>query len=230
MQTTSIPASPAEITSAWLTESLRGSGAIAKSNVRSFTPRIIGEGAGFMGQLAQLSLEYDDPEVGAPGSVVAKLPAAAQENREIAQFFRFYEREVRFYEEIADTIELRTPRCYLSHFDPTTGNYVLLLEDLAPARVGDQLEGCPVKLAEIAIAELAKFHAAWWEDARLEKLDWMPSIDAGWYKEAVQDGYLKAWVPFAEFFGNKLTPELRDICERYGKHVPEIMDAFGQKP
>jgi thiamine kinase-like enzyme len=102
------------------------------------------------------------------------------------------------------------------------------LEDLG--RGGDQLAGCTLQLAEIAMRELAKFHAAWWESPRLEKLDWMPGIDADWYKAAVQDGYLKAWQPFVEFFGDRLTSEMRDICERYGKHLPKIMDQFGERP
>jgi aminoglycoside/choline kinase family phosphotransferase len=224
------PTSPAEITSAWLTDVLRSGGVISTSGVRSFSPRIIGEGAGFMGQLAHLSLEYDKPEADAPSSLIAKMPAAAQENREVAQFFRFYEREVRFYDEIAETVALRTPKAYFSHFDEGSGNYVLLLEDLAPARVGDQLEGCTIALAEVALRELAKFHAAWWESPRLDALGWMPGIDADWYKAAVQDGYSKAWEPFVQFFGEKLTPEMRETCERYGKHVPAIMDQFGEKP
>jgi aminoglycoside/choline kinase family phosphotransferase len=158
------------------------------------------------------------------------LPAAAEENRGVAQFFRFYEREVRFYEQVAEAIDLRTPKCYFSNFDAATSNYVLLLEDLAPALVGDQLEGCALTLAEVALKELARFHAAWWEHPHLRELDWMPDIDADWYKAAVQDGYGKAWQPFVQHFGDRLTPELKDICERYAKHVPAVMEAFGKAP
>jgi Ecdysteroid kinase-like family len=228
MQATSVPTGPSELTAEWLTQALRSSDTISKSSVRSFETRIIGEGAGFIGQLAQVSLQYDTLEPGAPSSLIAKLPAAALENRELAMFFRFYEREVRFYEEIAATVELRTPRCYFSHFDHGTGDFALLLEDLGQG--GDQMEGCTLHRAEVAVRELAKFHATWWENTKLEGLDWMPGIDADWYKAAVQGGFLKAWTPFCQFFDSKLTPELRSICERYGNQVPQLMDTMAQEP
>lgn len=227
--TRTFPTSPAELTTDWLTDALRASGAIKDSTVTSFDTNVIGEGAGFLGQLAKLSLTYDNAEPGAPASLVAKFPAAAMENRGLAMFFRFYEREVNFYEQIADKVALRTPRCYFSAFEPENGDYLLLLEDLAPALVGDQIAGCSLELAEIAITELAKFHATWWNSPELEKLDWMPGYEAEWYMEAVEDGYGQAWEPFVQFTKDYLTPEMEDVCRRYGKAVRKIMLAVGQK-
>ncbi len=230
MGTSSIPSGPQDLTPAWLTDALRSGGAIKKASVASFDANVIAEGVGFMGQLAKIRLAYDQSEEGAPQSLVAKLPAAAPENREVAMFFRFYEREVRFYEQVAPSVALRTPRPYFSHFDPKSGDFALLLEDLAPARVGDQLAGCSLEQADLAIKELAKFHAAWWDHPRLEELDWMPSIDADWYVQAVEDGYAKAWGPFMDFFGKRLAPELREVGEQYGKRVGRLMNTFASKP
>ena len=226
----SIPSGPQELTPEWLTNALRSGGAIKNAAVSSFDVKVIGEGAGFLGQLAHVRLHYDRPEEGAPPSLIAKLPAAAQENKELAQFFRFYEREVRFYDEIAGSVELRTPRLYFSHFDPGAGDFALLLEDLAPACVGDQLAGCSGRQVELAIRELAKFHAAWWEHPRLAELDWMPSIDAEWYIEAAEGGYAKAWGAFTEYFGDRLAPAMRDLGERYGKKIPQLMKSFATAP
>ncbi|HLB23413.1 MAG TPA: hypothetical protein VJP07_04915, partial [Dehalococcoidia bacterium] len=138
MTTLQIPTSPQELTPEWLTHALRQTGTITGAKVHSFDMKTgIQEGTGFMGELARIRPKYDRPEDGAPQSLIAKMPATAPENREVPEFFRFYEREVRFYEQIAETVELRTPRCYYSAFEPASGDYVLLLEDLAPARVGD---------------------------------------------------------------------------------------------
>jgi len=125
--TLDIPAGPHTLSADWLTAALRQSGAVRDANVTSVKSSIIGEGAGFMGQLAKLSLQYDKPEDGAPKALIAKFPAAAQENRDVAMFFRFYERETGFYREIADRVELRTPRCYFNAFDPSNGDFALLL-------------------------------------------------------------------------------------------------------
>jgi aminoglycoside/choline kinase family phosphotransferase len=144
-------------------------------------------------------------------------------------FFRFYEREVNFYEQVAEQVELRTPRCYFSAFEPSNGDYLLLLEDLAPAQVGDQVAGCSAKHVQLAISELAKFHATWWKSPELDKLDWMPGYDAEWYIQAVEDGYAQAWQPFVEFTKDYLTPELADVCKRYGNCVRKVMNMVGRE-
>lgn len=228
-QTRPYPTNPAEITPEWLTSALRESGAIKDATVTSFNANVIGEGAGFMGELAKLSLTYDKSEPNAPQSLIGKFPAAAMENREVAMFFRFYEREVNFYEQVAEKVELRTPRCYFSSFDPSNGDYLLLLEDLAPAQVGDQVAGCSAEHVRLAISELAKFHARWWKSPELDKLDWMPGYDAEWYIGAVVDGYAQAWEPFIEFTRSYLTPELADVCKRFGDAIPKVMRMVGRE-
>ncbi|MDP3768655.1 MAG: phosphotransferase, partial [Dehalococcoidia bacterium] len=190
----------------------------------------IQEGMGFMGELARVNLDYERDEPSAPRTLIAKLPATAPENREVAEAFRFYEREVRFYEQIADTVELRTPRCYYSAFDPETGDYVLLLEDLAPARVGDQLAGCTVDEADLCITNLARFHATWWDSPQLEELQWMPYANDPLIAQSAYDSYHKAWPPFVEFVGGKLSPKMRGIGDRFGQNVIELMNRFGEPP
>jgi hypothetical protein len=225
-----IPAGPQALTNEWLTVALRSSAAIGDAKVTSFDARIIGEGAGFMGQLAHVTLQYDRPEAGAPASLIAKFPAAAQENREVAMFFRFYERETGFYREIAERVGLRTPRCYHNAFDADTGDFVLLLEDMAPKRVGDQLAGCSVAQADLCLRELARFHAAWWESPVLDTLEWMPTLDAEWYIASVEDGYAKAWPHFAQQFGKTLAPKTFDAAERFVHHIRPTMQAFASRP
>ena len=228
MEKRAYPTNPAEITAEWLTAALRNSGAIEDATVTSFDATVIGEGAGILGQLSKVALTYDTPEEGAPKSVIGKFPAAAPENREVAMFFRFYETEVNFYEQIAEKVELRTPRCYFSAFEPSNGDYLLLLEDLAPAQVGDQAAGCSGKHVQLAISELAKFHATWWNSPELDKLDWLPGYDAEWLIQAAEDGYAQAWEPFVEFTKSYLTPELADVCKRFGKSIRKIMNTLAK--
>ena len=70
-----------------------------------------------------------------------------------------YEVEVGFYNDVASTVDVRTPRCHLAAIDLETHDFVLLLDDLAPARQGDQLAGCDVDLAERVLDQAAAFHA-----------------------------------------------------------------------
>jgi hypothetical protein len=225
-----IPASPEEITATWLTAALRSTGIITSATVTSFDTKVIGEGSGFMGQLARVKLNYDAAEAGAPGSLIAKFPAVSAAGREIGNLFDFYRREIKFYEEIAHEVELSTPRRYYSASNLETGEHILLLEDLHPARVGDSAEGCTLAEAELAIRNIAKFHATWWESARLEEFaDWMPIFDAPVHQSA-QNSYQQAWAPFIENFGDRMTPAMRKTAEQIAQNVIKLQSSIADRP
>ena len=226
-----IPAGPEALTPEWLTQALRETGTIKKSAVTSFDmEQDIAAGTGLIGQLARLTPHYDQTEEGAPRSLIAKFPAATPENREIGDLLRFYEREIRFYEEIADEIELRTPRRYYSAMDIDAKEYVLLLEDLSQARVGDQLAGCSLAEAELVIRELAKLHATWWDHPRLEELDWMPKANDPLMAQPVADSYQQAWGPFREQFGDGPARSILETGERLGEKITAILDQTADPP
>jgi aminoglycoside/choline kinase family phosphotransferase len=79
-----------------------------------------------------------------------------------------YENEVRFYREIRDELSIETPAVFASHFDPATGRFGLLLEDLNSrgARFPSALD--PVSLDEVRsiLAHLATLHARFWDTPR----------------------------------------------------------------
>ncbi len=230
MKTMTIPADPDALTAEWLTDALRSSGVITTSSVASFDARRIAEGSGFIGQLAIVTLRYDAAEDGAPTSLIAKFPAASEMGRMIGNLFDFYNREICFYREIAEEVELRTPQCYYADADTETQEYILLLEDLAPARVGDHAAGCTVEEAEIALTSIAKFHATWWEHPRLEEIaDWMPLIDAPVHQSA-EASYQQAWTPFIANFGDALSPEMRDTAEKIGQRVIALQSSIADRP
>ena len=225
-----IPSGPQELTREWLTDALRATGTIKNAAVQSFDMQPIGEGTGLIGQLAQVSLHYDSPEEGAPDSLVAKFPAAEPENRETGKLFRFYERENRFYDQLAGKIDLRTARCYYSAMEPEAGEHILLLEDLSAARVGDQVAGCTREEAELAIRKLAKFHAGWWQSPRLNDLDWMPFTSDALVTQPADQAYAQAWEPFVQNFGGGLSPSMLQIGERLGRNVTKILELIDAPP
>jgi len=230
MKTLTIPAGPEALSTEWLTDALRSTGIIKTAKVASFETEVIGEGSGFIGQLARVKLHYDAAEAGAPASLIAKFPAAGVAGREIGNLFDFYRREIKFYEEIAHEIELSTPRRYYSASNLDTGEHILLLEDMHPARVGDHAEGCTLEEAELAIRNIAKFHATWWESPRLEEIaDWMPMIDAPVHQSA-QNSYQQAWAPFIENFGDRMTPAMRKTAEEIAQRVIKLQSSIADRP
>ena len=170
----------------------------------------IGIGVGFLGQLARLRLTYDRPEGGAPATAIAKLPTLEPGGRGICQLFQFYEREIRFYGDVGREMPVRVPRCYASAMDVAADDYILLLEDLHPLPMGDDAAGCSAAEAEVAIRSIARMHAAFWESPALERLAWMPTVDAPVHQFA-EGAYQQSLVPYLNAFGDHLSPKIRTV-------------------
>lgn len=141
-----------ELTPDWLTAAL-------ETPVRGVTTEPVGTGQ--IGSVHRLHLDGDH----APDSLLAKLPAPDPAARDMLA--GAYRQEVRFYTAIAHTVAVRTPRCHYAAARDTGSEFTLLLEDLAPARQGDQLTGCTVAQAHAAVANLAGLHAPRWCDTGL---------------------------------------------------------------
>src|SRR5687767_6039053 len=71
----------------------------------------IAEGEGFMGRLGRVALTYASGAEG-PTTVVAKLPTDEPGAVALGQMLQVWEREARFYLELAPVLPVRTPRCY----------------------------------------------------------------------------------------------------------------------
>ena len=137
----SIPGVAAEIDAAWLDEALRSGGQTAGGRVVDARGEPVAEAVGLMGEITRFHLDWDEPGPGRPASVIAKLPSALPENRELAYAMGYYEFEHRFYTEVADGCSMRTPRTWYSGADAGTGRYALLIEDLVAYERIDQMDG-----------------------------------------------------------------------------------------
>jgi thiamine kinase-like enzyme len=104
------------------------------------------------------------------------------------------------------------------------------MEDLAPARVGDQVVGCSKAQSELAIRELAKFHAAWWESPRLADLDWVWAFNNPVRSQAAVVGYANAWEPFKQLWANKVPPAVLELGEKFPAAIPKLLDRLAAAP
>lgn len=223
-----IPANPEAITPEWLTAALRAGG-MSGVTVRSVSAETIGQGAGILCHLARLTVEYDGDAANAPRTMVAKMSTDVPETRQLVGMFRFYEREVAFYKELQNRVPVGTARAYHGQYDPATGDLVLLLEDLASRRIGDQLQGASLADAELIVSELGRLHGTFWNKPETHALDWMPTGDSDTNK-AGMSLYPMAWGPFMERLGHSLTPEMVRVGERLGSVSTRILDRFADRP
>lgn len=112
------------ITPQWLSRAL-------STPVRAVTATPVGTGQ--MGSVFRLEIDGES----APARLMAKLPAADPAAR--AMVAGAYRQEIRFYREIAPTVSVRVPTCHFAEFAGDGAEFTLLLDDLAPARQGDQI-------------------------------------------------------------------------------------------
>lgn len=212
----SIPTRTKDASAEFVTNALRSGGAIAADTaVAEVEHCTIGEGVGIMGTLARLTLRYSGPAVGAPPSVILKLPSEFPEARGVGNHFRFYEREGRFYEQLGDKLSVRTPRCYFNHIDVEGDEYALVLEDFGDRTMISQLAGISPDRAAEAIRAIASVHAEWWESPALDALTWMPD---GYAPELMSAGaeYRKQWPEFLERLGDEMPDGAVELGELIG--------------
>ncbi len=220
-----IPTTADELTPAWVGEQLRAGGVDPGVDPEVAAQRI---GTGLIGQSVRLSLTWTDGVV-APSSLVAKLPSPDPTSRATGVGLRNYEREVRFYREVAASTPIRLAKCWAAELDPKNGDFVLLLEDLAPGEVGDQIRGCSVAEAEIVIDVAAALHSYWWDNPDLAGLsEWMSVPADGERADQLAMLWTMAWPQFLERHATRLGPEAIASCERFGASIASwVQDRSG---
>lgn len=208
-----IPTTVAELTAEWLTTVLRGR-----------VDEVVAEpvGTGQIGSVHRLRLAGAD----VPARLLVKLPAADPGTR--AMLAGAYRQEIRFYTEIAATVTIRTPDLHYAEIHGDGSEFVLLLEDLAPARQGDQIAGCPAAHAHRAVANLAGLHAPRWCDDTLLNIE-------GFSRNGPQEAAIlgELYDPTTDLFldrlGDRLTPEDRDTVRACGEVIADWLLACPER-
>lgn len=199
-----------DVDAAWLTAALRRLGVLRDARIVDLQAKRVGEG--MLGDSVRFALTYDRDEEGAPASLVGKFASADPVSRRTGVDYGLYMKEVGFYRELAGQLAVRAPRAFLAELDGD-GGCVLLLEDLSPARQGDQLTGCSLEDAERVIDKAAALHGPLWGDPSLLEREWLGGMS--------EEGRTAHAANFPEFmrlfqgrYDDMLEPEVMAVLER----------------
>lgn len=142
-------------------------------SLRAIEPGLVGTGQ--VGENVRCRLRWAGPDPGSarPDSVVIKLASANATSREAARATSTYIREVGFYRDVAPTVAIRVPTVHHVSEDRAANRFVLVMEDITPAVAGDQLRGCSLDQAALAIEAAADLHGSTWGRGELAELDWI---------------------------------------------------------
>jgi hypothetical protein len=226
---TTIPGSAAAITPAWLTEILRQHGALGpEASVRSIEIEALAAGVGFMGEVTRLRPVYE-PSGAGPATLMAKIPTQSPEVRAMLAPARVFEREARFYQDVAPLVPGAVCGAHATAIDVGNDAYLLLLEDLAGLRMGDQRAGCSPDDAAATVEALAAFHARFWGAKELDQLSWMPACNDPTMK--IGEMVYAASLPgFQALFGHAIHAENESLVSRFGPNAPQLLDRLAAMP
>ena len=229
VEVTSFPRTIDEITPEWLTETLRESGAIANAKVESI--ELANLEGGIVGEVNRVKLTYDRHEVGAPGTVVAKLANADDRLRKGRDRVGLYEREVRVYRELASVGSgIRLPALYFADYDGATSYATILMEDLGQLRAVKPTEGCSTEDVGAALKYLARLHSIWWEDQRPTGYSWMSGFDDDVSGEEDQEAFIQVLELFLERVGDQLPPGVQEIARKLAPRLADVRSRLACGP
>lgn len=219
---------PDQLTAQQMDHYLRAHGCLGEARVTGLETTLIGTGK--MGDNARLRLTYEGDPGNAPQTLVAKLPASDEHARAMAGAQGAYYNEVMFYRELAPGTSIRTPHIYASELSADRTEFLLIMEDMAPAAPGSQLVGESREHAELALNEVAKLAAAYYGNDSFRDRDYVVTPvhdDGGEFGGALME---QSWPGFVDRFGHGLSKEAIRFGERYVRgHVHFVNRYQGAK-
>lgn len=223
-----LPGSAADVSNEWLTEVLHASGALpAGGRIAAIACEPIGAGVGMMSDLARFVPRYEGDATGAPSSVVGKFPAENENNREVAVKYDTYAREVRYYAELDPICAANGPGIHLSVID-SDNNFVIVMEDLADYRIGDQITGATLEETQIGIDELAKLHSSFWD--KVAGIDWVPDIANSQHAMNMRTGIELGWDKMLEGFDEFVPDAIKAMREPIQKAIGPLQRHLDTAP
>ncbi len=190
---TAMPARIEDVDERWIEDILADAGLLRDARVTRVEQRVIGEEKGFLSVTARVAIDYDGAADGAPRSLVVKIEPPAGQFRDAERRVDAFEREIRFYRELAPGLTLRLPRVVFA--DARGDGSALVMEDLTALECADQLHGLRHEQVVATVRAIARLHAAYWSDDARGALVWMPEHD-----HFFDDGFVEHWPRFVETY------------------------------
>jgi hypothetical protein len=218
-----ITTTPEQLTADWLTIALRESDQLPVGNVTGVEHQIIGTGK--MGDNARLTLTYDG-HYSAPTSLIAKLPATDETARSMAGALGAYYNEVMFYRYLAKQTDMATPKIYANEVNDAGTDFVILMEDLAPAAPGSQLVGESLENTRASLREVSKLAVAFYGNESIGDLDYVTSPARADGGDQGAEFMEQCWPQFVDRFGQGLSQECLAFGELYVENHRKFVTRF----
>lgn len=173
-------------------------------------------GTGQVGECHRIQLEYADGAEG-PSSVILKIAASGHLSRSAGWSIGTYERESRFYSEIAPKLDSPyLAKCYHTSVDRKEDAFHVLLEDLQPAATGNDLVGAALERARVVVKGLGELQKA---ALNMTLPDWVER-ELPYHQAGTQ----QLWSMFLDRYKDRVSSVGREVGERYVGCFDKLME------
>lgn len=221
-----LPRSAGEFTLDWINTALSESGVLGDHKVTRVNV-LDSDIPGQTAEVARLELEYDDTGCELPRHIIAKYTSRNQVVIDsVINAYQQYWRETASYAEFPD-IGIARPRCLYSKYVPESQEFVLLMNDLAPA-ASPSWASTPEQVA-MAAAALPPMHARWWNSPVLREKDWLVQLDNRDFFRISAQAALGSVPKVKEVFGDDAA-ETCAMMEWHAMNIEADIDHLATRP
>jgi len=222
----SIPRGPEEITVDWLNAILREGGHPDSHRAK----RVVARDSDVPGQtaeIAKVTVEYEDDRCPLPRKMVAKYRSRNEDLIEqLIDIYQQYWRESSFYREFPD-IGIAVPTCFCALHDPDSQDFILLMQDLAPAE-SPSWATTPEHVA-IAVSHLPAFHGRWWNAELLRSKEWLVQYDNRDFFHASAKAAFAGIPKVREVFGDEVDDTIA-VLEAWLERLDPLLAYVASRP
>ena len=219
--TKNIPTSMHEVTDQWLIDILSSHQAFADAPISSVDRQSVGDGIGQVGEFNKVVVTTESAK---QTTLFLKLRAPIEGMHAVALRYKMYEKEVRFYNELAAQMDVRTPEVYYANYDPETENVALLMEFLDGWHSPDQITGAAHNQTLAAIKQLGAINAPYWN--RTQELPWLPTMQTDYMQQTISDMAACSDIFFQRFAGD--LPISKSDFYQIIESWPAILDGLSE--
>jgi hypothetical protein len=223
-----IPKNMDQVTPAWLTQVMDLQPGSQECRIIDRHVEDLNVEAGFISQLARLTLEYEEKPDNLPDSVIVKLPPLDDTTRAISKSLEHFQREVAFYKYFAKDCPANPPKPYHADIDATADNFVIMIEDIGFHDPQKFFDGCTVVEAKSVLYALGGLHAKYWGERNLGGHKWVSRMSQ---TVAPLVAMMPEAIPkFRAKFEDYMPKDLRDGLKFAADNFGHILEAVQRLP
>jgi hypothetical protein len=209
---------PAQVTSRWLTETLRRAGCLPQGQVAAVDANTT---TSFTATIVRLALSYSaDAPPGVPTRLILKIARSDPKQRVVTH--GHWRKEVRLHTSIVPVMnDPPVAPCFGALFSEETGAAHLLFRDMSDTHYQEERPLPPPKAAcESTMDAFAAFHAFWWDHTGLGEVEALRTPAS--VAEDV-DSIRRCYPRFADGLGELLSPRRRRIYDLVLDALPQLL-------